>query len=95
MSAARAATRSSVGAARRDGDGDGEREDGAPSSADEVALVADDESASEVEAISRGGAPAPTRFKPVQLVSFPFLRGFKQTQLLIWVYYCVVGEAAA
>lgn len=46
MSAAREARRSSVGAARLDDD-DGEGEAGAPAvSADEAALVADDEAAS-------------------------------------------------
>lgn len=55
-SAARKATRSRVGAARRDGDG--EVGPGASASVDEVALVADDEVASvAVGGISRGGAP--------------------------------------
>jgi len=56
-SPARKARRSRVGAARRDGDGEGEP--GASTSEDEVALFADDDEASlAMGPISRGGAPS-------------------------------------
>ena len=76
-SAARKARRSRVGAARRDGDSEGEARVSA--SVDEVALVADDDEVASlaVGAISRGGAPSLRadrwlRFKFKQAPFFPF-----------------------